>query len=121
MSTKASKVETISLFDQPTGPLTRATDPPTAQRAAYNAAGGNPEILLRIRAVVLRRGPISSFAIADEIRATTERWQRDTIITACSRSGLKRFDLDGESPGKRDCQRWALPLHAVEIEDTAPL
>lgn len=119
MATKASNNPT--LWDQPTGPLARATDPPTSRKGAYNAAGGNSDLVLTIRSIVLRRGPISSFDVAKEIRATTDRWQRDTIVTACSRSGLKRFDLEGESPGKQDCQRWTLPLHSVAIEDTDPL
>lgn len=100
-------METLSLFDQP---RVRRSDPSTSAEAAARVAPGNAEQCNAIRNRVSVHGPGTAWQIAAWVRELWgDRWQEDSIRTACKRARLvKLAGLHGKSPGGRDVCIYAL-------------
>ncbi len=95
----------------PAVPLARLTDPTTSFDAASVLEPGNAYLVAAIRATVRKYGPQTSYEIADRVTATHgDRWQRDSIRSACARAGLVKLEGAGRSPSGRRACWYDLPL-----------
>jgi hypothetical protein len=85
-------------------PLARDTDPITSHEAAASVRD-NSELIRYIRSYVRVHGPVDAFTIADAVQNRYgQRWQEDTIRSACARAGLEKHDtVYALTPGGRRC------------------
>ena len=98
----------MTLFDMPVAnggayprARARASDPATAHLAAAVVNSGNTAQVEAIRAAVRWLGPSTAWQIAAEVRRIHgDRWQPDSIRTACARANLTK-QPGGRSPGGR--------------------
>ena len=94
----------------------RTTDPDTSHQAARQVTRSNPELVKAIRKALMDFGPLTAWEIADHvIERHGTRWASDSIRTACARSGLGRYELDGASPRGNRCMVYCLDRETVEV------
>ena len=91
----------------------RSTDPTTAHRAAEIVKRGNADLVRAIRQYVTLYGPSTAWEIAQGVAG--DRWQFDTVRSACARSGLEKLERWGESPGGRACCLYAIRIESVDF------
>ena len=98
----------MPLFE-PFGPTSRMTDPDTSRQAATTVEAANMTLVTAIRRQLWLYGPQTAFEIADAIcRLFGDRWQPDTVRTACARAGLRKSYARGLTPGGRPCVMYVL-------------
>ena len=104
----------LSLFDQPRA---RATDPVTSHLAAVSVTPANDDLKQYIHRAIERCGPLTQEQIATEVeRAQPNRWTRGTVVSACARADLFKWDIDTNARG-RQVIVWSLtPPPIVEVE-----